>query len=169
MPEAIKTYVRVVDAFNRYVGLFAMYLIFAMLGVLMFSSISKSFFTPSLWTLEVAQFTMVAYYLLGGGYSLQKGAHVRMDIAYDRWSEKGKAIMDSFTILFMIFSLLVLLYGGVSSTLYALEYGETSRSIWEPKMAPIKIIMVIGVFLTLLQAISMFFKSLATATGRSIT
>jgi len=169
MPEAIKSYVRAVDAFNRYVGLFAMYLIFAMLGVLMFSSISKSFFTPSLWTLEVAQFIMVAYYLLGGGYSLQKGAHVRMDIAYDRWSEKGKAIMDSITILFMIFFLLVLLYGGVSSTLYALEYGETSRSIWAPKMAPIKIIMVIGVFLTLLQAISMFFKSLATATGRIIT
>ena len=107
MPEAIKTYVRVIDAFNRYVGLFAMYLIFAMMGVLMFSSISKSFFTPSLWTLEVAQFTMVAYYLLGGGYSLQKGAHVRMDIAYSRWPQKRRAMVDSITILFMIFFLLL--------------------------------------------------------------
>jgi len=169
MPEAIKSYVHAVDAFNRLVGLFAMYLIFAMLGVLMFSSISKSFFTPSLWTLEVAQFMMVAYYLLGGGYSLQKGAHVRMDLAYSRWSGKGRAVMDSITILFMIFFLLVLLYGGVSSTIYALEYGETSRSIWEPKMAPIKIIMVAGILLTLLQAISMFFKSYAAATGKDIT
>ena len=146
-----------------------MYLIFAMLGVLMFSSISKSFFTPSLWTLEVAQFMMVAYYLLGGGYSLQKGAHVRMDLAYSRWSDKGRAVMDSITILFMIFFLSVLLYGGISSSIYALEYGETSRSIWEPKMAPIKIIMVAGIFLTLLQAFSIFFKSLARATGRDIT
>ena len=169
MPEIIRTYVRIVDAFNKVVGIFAMYLIFAMLGVLMFSSISKSFFTPSLWTLEVAQFTMVAYYLLGGGYSLQKGAHVRMDIAYSRWSQKSRAIMDTITILFMFFFLSVLLYGGISSSIYALEYGETSRSIWEPKMAPIKIIMVIGIFLTLLQTISIFFKSLAAATGRDIT
>ena len=168
MPEAIRTYVRIVDAFNRGVGLFAMYLIFAMMGVLMFSSISKSFFTPSLWTLEVAQFTMVAYYLLGGGYSLQKGAHVRMDLAYARWSDKTRAITDTITILFMIFFLAVLLFGGISSTIYAIEYGETSRSIWEPKMAPIKIIMVIGIFLTLLQTIALFFKSLATATGRDI-
>jgi len=33
MPEAIKSYVHTVDAFNRLVGLFAMYLIFAMLAV----------------------------------------------------------------------------------------------------------------------------------------
>ena len=169
MPRAVKTYVRYVDAMSRVVGLFAMYLIFAMLGVLLFSSISKTFFTPSLWTLETAQFVMVAYYLLGGGYSMQMGAHVRMDLVYDRWSERTKGRVDSVTILFMIFFLVFLLHGGISSTLYALEYGETSRSIWSPKMAPIKIVMDIGIFLALLQAIAILFKNLATATGKDIT
>ncbi len=168
MPRAIKLFVKFVDRMNHGVGLIAMYLIFVMMGVLLYSSISKSFFTPSLWTLEVAQFTMVAYYLLGGGYSMQMGAHVRMDLAYGRWSPKAQARVDTVTVLFMIFFLCVLLYGGLSSTQYAIKYGETSRSIWSPKMWPIKVIMDIGIFLTLLQAIAFFFKNIAAATDREL-
>jgi TRAP-type mannitol/chloroaromatic compound transport system permease small subunit len=169
LPKAIKLYVKYVEIVSRSVGLVAMYLIFAMIGVLMYSSISKTFFTPSLWTLEVAQFIMMAYFLLGGGYSLLIGSHVRMDLAYGNWSDKSRAITDSFTIFALIFFLVILLYGGINSTLYALKYTEVSRSIWSPQMAPIKIIMNVGIFLTLLQAIAIFFKSLATATGRDIT
>ena len=74
MPKIIVRYVRFIDAFNRRLGRMIMYLIFVMIGVLMFSTISKSFFLPSLWTLEVAQFLMVAYFLLGGAYSMQLNA-----------------------------------------------------------------------------------------------
>ena len=169
MPKAIKLYVRYVELVSRGVVLIAMYLIFAMIGVLMFSSISKTFFTPSLWTLEVAQFIMMAYFLFGGGYSLLKGSHVRMDLAYGNWSEKSRAVTDSITIFCLIFFLVILLYGGINSTMYALKYTEVSRSIWEPQMAPIKIIMNFGILLTLLQAIAIFFKSLATALDRDIT
>ena len=59
LPKAVIIYVRYVDRFNRFVGIFAMYLIFAMIGILFYSTISKNFFDPSLWTLEMAQFTMV--------------------------------------------------------------------------------------------------------------
>ena len=54
-----------------------MYGLFVIFGVLLWSSISKTFFLPSLWTLEIAQFAMVAYYILGGPFSLQIGANVR--------------------------------------------------------------------------------------------
>ena len=161
MPNAIKIYVRYVDAVNLRVGRFAMYLIFAIMGILLYSSISKTFFHPSLWTLEMAQFAMVAYYLLGGAYSMQLGSHVRMDLVYGAWSDKTKAAVDAFTVLFLIFYLVLLLYGALSSTQYALQYGEKSYSSWAPKMAPIKIIMTIGIFLMLLQAIATFFKDLA--------
>ena len=60
MPRAVKTYVRVIDALSRYMGLFAMYLVFAMIGILSYASIMKVFFLPSLWTVEMAQFVMVA-------------------------------------------------------------------------------------------------------------
>lgn len=169
MPKVIIRFVRIVDAINLVVGRFAMYLLFVMLAILLWSSISKSFFTPALWTLEMAQFTMVAYYLLGGGHSLQMGAHVRMDLVYGKWKPHTQAWVDIFTIFCLILFLCVLLYGGISSTIYAFQYGETSRSIWAPKMAPVKVIMDIGILLTLLQAIAIFFKNLAVATDRPMT
>ncbi|MBU0972040.1 MAG: TRAP transporter small permease subunit [Proteobacteria bacterium] len=169
MPNAIKTYVRCVDAVNRRVGKLALYLVFVMMGILLFSSISRTFFNvPFDWTMEMAQFTMAAYYLLGGGYSMQLQAHVRMDVLYERWSEKKRAMVDVLTSGFLIFYLAVLLYGGISSTLYSLEYGQRNYSSWGPPMAPIKIIMVIGIILMLLQAIAVFFKDLAKARGKEL-
>jgi TRAP-type mannitol/chloroaromatic compound transport system permease small subunit len=168
MPKAIRLYVKYVDALSYRVGRFAMYLIFAMLGVLIYSSVSKTFLFPSLWTLETAQFLMVAYFLLGGGYSMQLNSHVRMDLLYGRWSPRTKAWIDAFTILFLIFYLALLLYGGISSTTYALEYGETSYSAWSPRMAPIKLIMTFGVALMLLQTLSTFFKDVAAARGETL-
>lgn len=169
MPGPIKAYVRFVDAMNRRVGIFAMYLIFAMMGILLFASISRAVFNvPFLWVIEMAQFTMAAYYLLGGGYSMQLDSHVRMDVLYDRWTPKRRAFTDSITAFCLVFYLVFLLYGGLSSTEYALKYGQKNYSTWAPPMAPIKIIMTFGILLMLLQAISMFFKDLAKARGEEI-
>jgi TRAP-type mannitol/chloroaromatic compound transport system permease small subunit len=167
MPIAIKIFVRAVDALNRYIGLLAMYLIFAMMGVLLYSTFTK-FTIPALWTLEGAQFLMVTYFLLGGGYSMQMNSHVRMDLVYGTWSPRVRAGVDSFTVLFLIFYLVMLLYGGISSTQYALRYGERSFSAWAPQMAPIKIVMCIGITLMLLQAIAMFFRNIAEARGKPL-
>ena len=64
--------------------------------------------------------------------------------------------------------LVLLLYGGISSTQYALEYKETSYSAWSPPMAPIKIVMCIGIALMLLQAIATLFKDIAAARGEPL-
>ncbi|MCB1331354.1 MAG: C4-dicarboxylate ABC transporter, partial [Maritimibacter sp.] len=69
-------YIRTVDAINYRLGRIMMYGIFVMMAILLWSSISKTFFLPSLWTLEMAQFAMVAYYILGGPYSIQMGSNV---------------------------------------------------------------------------------------------
>jgi TRAP-type mannitol/chloroaromatic compound transport system permease small subunit len=169
MPKAVKTYVRYVEAMNRVIGRFAMYLIFAMLGVLLLSSTSRTFFGVShIWTVEMAQFFMAAYYLLGGGYSMQLDSHVRMDLFYSRWSAKKQAVADVLTAGLLIFYLVVLLIGAISSTQYALEYGQKNYSSWAPPLAPIKIIMTIGITLMLLQVIAVFFKDLAKARGEPL-
>lgn len=168
MRKGIRAFVRVVDAFNLRVGRFAMYLIFAMLAVLLYSSISKTFFTPSIWTLESAQFLMVAYFLLGGAYSMQLDAHVRMDLAYSAWSPRTRAVVDAITVFMLIFYLVMLLIGGISSTDYAIEYKETSYSAWSPYMAPIKVVMCFGIALMLLQAIATFFKDVYAARGETL-
>lgn len=168
MPKAIILYVRYIERINRIMGRFAMYLIFAMLGVLLYSSLTKVMRVPALWTLEMAQFLMAAYYVLGGPYSMQMGDHVRMDLLYGNWSRRKMAFADTLTSIFLITYLVFLLYGGFSSTLYAITYTETSYSSWSPYMAPIKVIMVIGIIMMLLQSIAFFFKDLAYARGMTL-
>ena len=168
MPRLLKAYVRYVDSMNRVIGRITMYVIFVMIGVLLWSSISKTFFLPSLWTLEVAQFLMVAYYMLGGPYSIQLGSNVRMDLFYGSWSDRKKAWFDAFTVFLLIFYLAVLLYGGWESTSYSLLYGERSSTAWRPVLWPIKITMCISIFLMILQALSEFFKDVARIRGVAI-
>jgi len=165
MPRAIELYVRYVEAVNYRIGRVAMYLIFVLVGILLWSSISKTFFLPSLWTLEMAQFMMVAYYILGGPYSIQLDANVRMDLVYGSWSPRTKAWVDAFSVLFLIYFLGVLLYGGLNSTIYSLEYGERSPTAWRPYLWPIKITMCVGIVLMILQAIAEFFKDIGRIRG----
>lgn len=169
MPKAIKLFVRFVDATNTAVGKFSQYLVLVMMGVLLFESISRTLFNrPHIWVVEIAQFTMAAYYLLGGGYSMILRGHVRMDLLYSRWPEKTRGIVDAVTSIVLLFYLSILLYGAISSLEYALKYGQVNYTSWAPPLAPIKLIMTIGIVLMLLQAIAFFFKDIAKARGESI-
>jgi TRAP-type mannitol/chloroaromatic compound transport system permease small subunit len=166
MPNFIKVFVRSVDWVNIKVGRFSMYLVFAMMGILLYESISRTIFDkPHIWVVEMAQFTMAAYYLLGGGYSMILRGHVRMDLLYGKWSRRKKAIADVLTGPVLIFYLVFLLVGAWSAIEYAVEYGQKNYTAWGPPLAPIKIIMGIGMVLMLLQAIATFFKDLAKAIG----
>jgi len=162
-------YIKIVDAMNYRIGRMVMYGIFVMMAILLWSSISKTFLVPSLWTLEVAQFAMVAYYMLGGPYSIQMGSNVRMDLLYGEWSEHRKAQIDAMTVVFLIVYLIFLLWGGWESFQYSLRYGgERSSSVWRPYLWPIKAIMLVGIFLMLLQAISEFFKDVLRINGHDM-
>jgi TRAP-type mannitol/chloroaromatic compound transport system permease small subunit len=170
MPKAIKIYVRYVDAVNKVVGKFAMYLVFAMMGILLFESISRTIFNaPHIWVVEMAQFIMAAYYLLGGGYSMILEGHVRMDLLYGRWSPRRQALTDVITASLLIFYLVFLLLGGISGIAYAVRYGQVNYTPWAPPLAPIKIIMTLGIFLMLLQVIATVFKDVAKFKGEKLT
>jgi TRAP-type mannitol/chloroaromatic compound transport system permease small subunit len=190
MSSLMRRYIVAIEAMNRVVGRFAMYLVFALMAVLFWSSASKTFFNPSLWTLEMAQFIMVAYYVLGGPYSLQLGSNVRMDLFYGDWSLRKKAQVDCISVVFLMFYLGVLMYGALSSTAYSLgyfgqapfefygkliaafftggpdaaaevmEYLERSSTAWRPFLWPVKIVLCFGVFLMLLQALAELFKDI---------
>lgn len=189
MSGVIRGYIRTVDAVNHRIGRITMYGIFVLMGILLWSSISKTFFLPSLWTLEMAQFVMVAYYILGGPYSIQLGSNVRMDLLYGAWTDRRKAWFDLLTVLFLIFYLCVLIYGAVASTAYSLGYWgsapfsffgglvtgaeevgrmERSSTAWRPYMWPIKATMVLGMTLMLLQCISELLKDVLRLKGETI-
>ncbi|MDR3152821.1 MAG: TRAP transporter small permease subunit [Deltaproteobacteria bacterium] len=166
MPGFIKTYVRVIDKVSTWTGRVTLYLLFVMMGILIVSSLSRLFMEkPFLWGVEMAQFTMVIYFTVGGAFALLLGSHVRMDIFYSKWTKRKRAGMDAFTFFFLIAYLGLLLYGCVSSTAYSIEYNQHNNTPWGPPIAPVKIIIGAGIFLTILQAFSEFFKDMARARG----
>ena len=169
MPKSIQLYVRYVDYISEKFGRLAMYSVLVMIAVMLLNAFTRNFLNiPLSWCVEMAQFLLAGYYIVGGAYSMQLGDHVRMDLLYSRYSDKTKARIDVFTSFFMIFYLCTLLFGSISSTIYAIETGQRKFSMWNPSMIPIKVIMVSGIVLMLLQAISMMFKDYAKAYDKKL-
>jgi TRAP-type mannitol/chloroaromatic compound transport system permease small subunit len=169
MPGVIKVYVRWVDRVSDAVGLVAMYLAFAMVAILLLDAVTRNVVKiPLHWCIELAQFTLAAYYFLGGPVTLKNNDHVRMDLLYDRLTPLGKAKLDTITISCLIFYLGVMLYGSISSLVYAIETGERRFSMWNPSMIPIKALMVACLVLMLLQAAALFFRHLAAWRGEEL-
>ncbi len=167
MIKPLKMYVRSVDSLNTLVGQVVKFLILVIIGILTYEAISRTLFNhPNKWALEMTQFINGTYYLLGGGCVLLLGGHVRMDVFYDRWSQRKKSIVDIMTFVFSLAYLSGLLMGGISSTAFALKYGQKNYSAWGPPIAPMKVIATIGITLMLLQVISELIKDIAIASGK---
>ncbi|MBT8433776.1 MAG: TRAP transporter small permease subunit, partial [Gammaproteobacteria bacterium] len=81
MPKFIVNYVKVIDYLSTRFGRLAMYLIFVMIATLLINAFTRNIINlPLSWCIEMAQFTMTAYYIVGGPYSMQLDSHVRMDL-----------------------------------------------------------------------------------------
>ena len=161
MSSFIKKYVKITDWICEKVGRATMYLVFAMMFILILSFVTRNIINfPLIWIIEMAQFIITAYYILGGSYSMITDDHVRMDLFYGRLSERGKAKMDAFTSIFLIFYLVILFYGSITSLQYTIQTKQKLFTAWAPYVWPIKSLMLIGILLMLLQAIAMFFKNI---------
>lgn len=168
MPGLIAGYVRLVDRISDYVGYLAASLIFFMGATLIFDAFTRNVIdTPVHWAIELTQFTLAAYYFMGGAISLKNDDHVRMDLFYSRLSQRGRAKMDLVTIGCLLFYLVVMLLGAISSLNYAIATDERRFSIWNPSVIPIKALMVVCLVLMLLQALALIFKHIAVLRGET--
>ena len=89
--------------------------------------------------------------LLGGAYSMQKDAHVRMDLFYGRLPPRGRAVLDTITIVCVIFFMVALLWGA-GCLLGPLSTGAASQ--W-----------VSGHALPILMALGAAFRGMCRASG----
>jgi TRAP-type mannitol/chloroaromatic compound transport system permease small subunit len=169
MPQAIRAYVRLVDRMSDYVGYLAASLIFFMGATLLLDAVTRNVLNiPVHWAIELTQFTLAAYYFMGGPITLKNNEHVRMDLWYANMSERGKAKLDLVTVWCMIFYLVVMLVGSISSLQYAIETNEKRFSMWNPSVIPIKALLTLCLVLMLLQAFSLVFKHIATLRGERL-
>jgi len=167
--RSAQAYVRAMDKISRIIGKGAMFLVLVMMAILSIETITRLFFNSSqLWAVELTEFVMASYYLLGGAYVLIIGGHVRMDLFYHRWNHKNQALSDVITFAISILYMGVLWFGGLKGLLYAIKYKQVSYSSWAPSMIPIKIIVMIGISLMFLQMVAEFIKNLGTLFGREL-
>ena len=169
MPKLIRGYVRIIDRISDWTGWLAASLIFVMVATLLLDAVTRNVLKiPIHWAIELTQFTLAAYYFLGGPFTLKNEEHVRMDLLYASLSERGKAKLDLVTIWCLIFYLGVLRAGAISSLKYAIATDERRFSMWNPSVIPIKALMVFCLVLMLLQAFSLVFKHIAVLKGEPI-
>ncbi|MDP3195673.1 TRAP transporter small permease subunit [Tabrizicola sp.] len=169
MPHLIKAYVRIVDRISDYVGYLAASLIFVMVATLLLDAVTRNVLNiPIHWAIEFTQFTLAAYYFMGGPITLKNNEHVRMDLWYANMSDRGKARLDLVTVWCMIFYLGVMLFGSISSLQYAIETDEKRFSMWNPSVIPIKALLTVCLVLMLFQAFALVFKHIATLRGERL-
>ena len=169
MPQLIRAYVRIVDRVSDYVGYLAASLIFFMGATLLLDAVTcNGLNIPVHWAIELTQFTLAAYYFMGGPITMKNNSHVRMDLWYANLSDRGKAKLDLVTVWCMIFYLGVMLVGSISSLQYAIATNEKRFSMWNPSVIPIKALLTVCLVLMLLQAFALVFKHIATLRGKPI-
>ncbi len=167
MHAATRAYVRFIDRLSDWIGFLTMYLIYVMVAVLLFDVVTNKMLNMTQnWTTEFAQFLLAAYYFLAGPKTMKDEDHVRLDLVYSRLGPRGKARIDALTIWVVIFYLAILLWGGISSTLYSIETNQRLPSLWAPSVVPIKVLMVVCLALMILQAFAIFLRDLDRARGR---
>ena len=146
MPSIIKYYVKTIDFISLKTGRATMYLVFVMMFILILS-----FVTRNIINIPVAE------------CAIKTTKNI-----YSKLKDKTKALLDSLTSVFLIFYLVVLLIGSISSLTYTLETNQRLFTAWAPYVWPIKSIMTFGILLMLLQSIAIFFKDIAKVLNREI-
>ena len=163
MPRPIVLFVKYVDRLNHFVGRLAMYLFFVLAAVLLWSTFSRlAFGVPVNWALEMSQFILSAYYLLGGAYAMQlNGARAHGSVlqplnARKRGRPPTRSRSSSYSFIWASCSGVVCRAPTTPSST-----SRRTTSAWAPVLWPVKVVMTIGIFLMLLQCISNFFKDIA--------
>jgi len=97
---------------------------------------------------------------MGGGYVLLHKAHIRVDVLWSRLSPRRAAIADLVTCGFAFLFLGVLLWFSARMAWWSVLTLEISKTPFGPAIYPLKISLVIGVLLLLLQLISKTIRDL---------
>lgn len=100
---------------------------------------------------------------LAGGYCLLHGGHVKVDIFYNRWSPRAKAIVDLITYLSIFVICVVLVKYGGKMMWQSFSIGEISTSVWEYTMWPVRMMVPIAGVLLGLQALAKWIRDMVTA------
>lgn len=116
--------------------------------------------------LEIQWYLFSAIFLLGAGYTLMRNEHVRIDLVAGRFSRRGQAWIDIFGILcFLLPMAIVILYLSWPIFLLALHNNEQSSNAGGLVIWPVRLLVPVGFFLLVIQAVSELIKRIGFLRG----
>ena len=158
--------VRAVDAFTDATGTIVAWLNVPLVLVVSYEVVSRYVFdAPTEWAFDVTYMLYGTIFMLGSAYALHKGAHIRTDFFFERWSVRTKGAIDSVAyIVFFFPALAVLLLVSGSEAWYSFTIAETSeQTTWRPILWPFKAVVPFTCLLLLIQGVSETIKSVYAA------
>ncbi len=150
-----------IDTFSLWVGRLVCLLLIPMLASMVYEIIARKFFVaPTLWAYDISRMTMGAMFMLGAGYALMKGVHIRADFLYRIMSERNQGRVDLALYLIFYFPSLALFFWVTGEyALDAVRTGETSMdTAWMPILWPARMAMPVGAAFLLIQGVSEMLK-----------
>lgn len=163
---ALLVVIRVIDRFTDSTGLIISLLAIPLVAAVGYEVIARYVFhAPTTWAYDLTYMLYGGLFMLGAAYALHKGAHVRTDFFWDKFSTRTKGIIDTTSYIIFFFPALIILgYIGLHEAIYSFNLGEESdQTPWRPLLWPFKAIIPIACLLLLIQGISELIKSIYAA------
>jgi len=157
---------RVIDRFTDVVGLGVAWLNVPLVLAVAYEVIARyAFNAPTIWSFDVTYMLYGTIFMLGTAYALLKGAHIRTDFFFERWSTRTRGVVDSVAyIVFFFPSLFIFLIVSGNEGWYAFTINEVSEQTpWRPILWPYKWVVPLTCLLLLIQGVSEVIKSLYAA------
>jgi len=160
-PRAFYAIIRVIDRFTDVTGkLIAMTMLFLVVTISYEVVMRYGFGAPTIWVYESSFMANGAAFMLGAGYALLKGAHVRTDIYWENYSERQKGIVDLVSYLVFFYpAMITFMLISIDDAWHSYDTGERSQeSVWRVIMWPFRATIPLAALLLMIQGVSEVLK-----------
>ena len=162
MSSAIYKAIINIDKFSLFIGKIVCWITVPLFLCMAYEVIARKFFlAPTYWAYDMSRFFYGAMFMLGAGYALSRGVHIRADFLYRNFKVKTQGLVDFWLYLFFYFpGLSFFLYMTTGFVIESIQRGEKGMdTAWMPYMWPIKSCLWFGIVFLLIQGVSEFLKS----------
>jgi TRAP-type mannitol/chloroaromatic compound transport system permease small subunit len=158
---------RAIDLISGATGLIAAWLIVPLILATCYEVASRYVFgAPTIWAYEIGYLMTGAGFLLGMGYTLNQGAHIRIDVL--NLSRKAQAFVDLVGYVFLLVPFIMwlsfALYGRAVDAMHSLE--RSGQSAWNPVVWPFRTVFFVSFALLLIQVLAEVIKAGRMLAGR---
>jgi TRAP-type mannitol/chloroaromatic compound transport system permease small subunit len=156
-PSAFYATIKTIDRFSDITGRLIALSMLVLVVIITYEVVVRyAFNAPTVWVFEASNMLNGSSFMLGCAYALYKGAHVRTDIYWEKFSERKKGIIDLISYLVLFFPTMVTLFIiSVDDAWVAYTLNELSQeSMWRAHTWPFRSSIPLAALLFMIQGIS---------------